>query len=49
MRAPYEGTDLCAVKGLTKEQLKACKAKGALIDEDPIIDVSQSIVAPSPH
>ena len=29
-----EETDLCGVTGLTKEQLAACKAKGAIIDED---------------
>jgi uncharacterized protein YjbI with pentapeptide repeats len=28
-------TDLRQVIGLTKEQLEACKAKGAIIDEDP--------------
>ncbi len=27
-------TNLRGVKGLTKEQLEACKAKGAIIDED---------------
>jgi uncharacterized protein YjbI with pentapeptide repeats len=29
-----KGTDLRGVKGMTKELLKACKAKGAIIDED---------------
>jgi len=29
-----KGTNLRGVKGLTKEQLEACKAKGAIIDED---------------
>lgn len=29
-----QGTDLRGVKGLTKEQLEACKAQGAIIDED---------------
>lgn len=31
-----ENTDLRGVKGLTKEQLEACKAKGAIIDKDSI-------------
>ena len=35
-----EGTDLREVKGLTKEQLEACKAKGAIIDEDPATNAS---------
>ncbi len=43
-----EGTDLRRVKGLTKEQLEACKAKGAIIDEDPTTNASQSTVAPPP-
>ncbi len=34
-------TDLRCVKGLTKEQLEACKAKGAIIDEDTTTDSSQ--------
>jgi uncharacterized protein YjbI with pentapeptide repeats len=38
-------TDLRGTKGLTKEQLAACKAKGAIIDEDPMTSVSQSTVA----
>jgi hypothetical protein len=33
-------TDLRRVIGLTKEQLEACKAKGAIIDEDPQISSS---------
>ncbi|MBV9711329.1 MAG: hypothetical protein JO011_10515 [Ktedonobacteraceae bacterium] len=32
---PLEGTDLREIKGLTQEQLRTCKAKGAIIDEDP--------------
>jgi uncharacterized protein YjbI with pentapeptide repeats len=40
-------TNLCRVKGLTKEQLAACKAKGAIIDEDLTLSTSQSTVAPS--
>lgn len=43
-----EGTDLRRVKGLTKEQLEACKAKGAIIDEDPTTNASQATVAPPP-
>jgi Pentapeptide repeats (8 copies) len=34
-------TNLRKVKGLTKEQLEACKARGAIIDEDTTIDSSQ--------
>ena len=30
-----DGTDLRGVKGLTREQLETCKARGAIIDEDP--------------
>jgi len=40
-------TDLRGVKGLTKAQLAACKAKGAIIDEDPTTSSSQPTVAPS--
>ena len=40
-------TDLRGVKGLTKEQLEACKAKGAIIDEDITTDSSQPAIAPS--
>ncbi len=44
-----ECADLRGVKGLTKEQLKACKAKGAIIDEDLTTSSSQSaIVVPPP-
>jgi uncharacterized protein YjbI with pentapeptide repeats len=39
-------TDLRRVKGLTKEQLEACKAKGAIIDEDPVTSSPQPTVAP---
>ncbi len=39
-------TDLRGVKGLTKEQLETCKAKGAIIDEDTTTDSSQSSFAP---
>jgi uncharacterized protein YjbI with pentapeptide repeats len=41
-------TNLRGVKGLTKEQLEACKAKGAIIDEVPTTHSSQSTVSPSP-
>jgi uncharacterized protein YjbI with pentapeptide repeats len=41
-----EKTDLRGVKGLTKEQLAACKAKGAIIDEDATGSPAQSIVSP---
>ncbi|MDQ6661800.1 MAG: pentapeptide repeat-containing protein [Chloroflexota bacterium] len=43
-----EGTDLRGVKGLTKEQLEFCKAKGAIIDEDTTISPPQSPVSPPP-
>jgi hypothetical protein len=33
--------DLRGSKGLTKEQLEACKAKGAIVDEDPTVGSSQ--------
>ncbi len=39
-------TDLRGVKGLTKEQLAICKAKGALINEDATASSSQSTVSP---
>ncbi len=35
-------TDLRGVNGLTKEQLEACKAKGAFIDEEATVSSSQS-------
>ncbi len=41
-------TDLRGVKGLTKEQLEACKAKGAIIDEDTTTNPPQSPVSASP-
>jgi uncharacterized protein YjbI with pentapeptide repeats len=41
-------TNLRGVKGLTKEQLEACKAKGAIIDEDSPVRFSQSPVSPPP-
>ncbi len=46
--ADLRGTNLHNVKGLTKEQLAACKAKGAIIDEDATTSASQSTIAPSP-
>lgn len=42
-----EKTNLCGAKGLTTEQLAACKAKGAIIDEDPATNPSQSTIATS--
>jgi len=39
-------TNLCRTKGLTREQLEACKAKGAIIDEDPMTSSSQSAAPP---
>jgi Pentapeptide repeats (8 copies) len=39
-------TDLRGVKGLTKEQLAACKAKGAIIDEDTTTGSPQPVVSP---
>jgi predicted negative regulator of RcsB-dependent stress response len=39
-------TDLRRVIGLTKEQLEACKAKGAIIDEDSSVSSSQSTISP---
>ncbi len=41
-------TDLRGVKGLNKEQLEACKTQGAIIDEDVMVNISQSTVSPSP-
>jgi hypothetical protein len=40
-------TDLRGVKGLTKEQLEAYKARGAIIDEDSTMSSSQLPVSPS--
>jgi uncharacterized protein YjbI with pentapeptide repeats len=41
-------TNLQGAKGLTKEQLEACKAKGAIIDEAPTTSSPQSPVSPPP-
>jgi uncharacterized protein YjbI with pentapeptide repeats len=41
-----EDTNLRGVKGLTKEQEEACKAKGAIIDEVPVTGSSQATVSP---
>lgn len=38
--------DLRGVKGLTKEQLETCKAKGAITDEDLTTSASQPTAAP---
>jgi uncharacterized protein YjbI with pentapeptide repeats len=46
--ADLKDTDLHRVRGLTKEQLEACKAKGAIIDEDPATSSPQPTVATSP-
>jgi uncharacterized protein YjbI with pentapeptide repeats len=44
-----KGTNLRGVKGLTKEQLEACKAKGAIIDEDSrAIPPQPTILPPLP-
>ncbi len=40
--------NLRGVKGLTKEQLEVCKAKGAIIDEAPKASPPQSLVLPPP-
>jgi uncharacterized protein YjbI with pentapeptide repeats len=40
--------NLREVKGPTKKQLEACKAKGAIIDEDPTTSPPKPTVAPSP-
>lgn len=47
---PYslKGTKLWGVIGLTKEQLEACKAKGAVIDVGTTTSPPQSLVSPSP-
>ena len=37
-------TDLRGVKGLTREQLEACKAKGAIVDEESTASPPQSPV-----
>ncbi len=39
-------TNLRGVKGLTKEQLAACKAKGAIVDDGSITDSSQPTASP---
>ncbi len=36
-------TDLRSVKGLSKERLEACKAKGAILDNDTTVSPSQSL------
>ncbi len=43
-----KGANLYRVRGLTKEQLEACIAKGAIIDEDPVTSSPQPTVAASP-
>ena len=44
-----KGTDLRGVRGLTKEQLQACQARGAIIDDDSTIISSQTPVSPTPQ
>ena len=43
-----EKADLRGVTGLTREQLATCKAKGAIIEEDPITSASLSTAAVPP-
>lgn len=40
--------DLRGVEGLTKEQLAACQAAGAIIDEDSTTNFSSPAITPSP-
>jgi Pentapeptide repeats (8 copies) len=44
-----KNTDLREVKGLTKEQLEACKARGARIDDDTTTSPPQPTVPPPPQ
>lgn len=44
----FTNTDLRGVKGLTQEQLAACKAKGAIVDEDSTTSSSQPTAATPP-
>jgi hypothetical protein len=41
-------TNLRGVKGLTREQLEACRAKAAIIDEDSTPSSSQATVSTTP-
>jgi NADP-dependent 3-hydroxy acid dehydrogenase YdfG len=43
-----EDTNLRGVKGLTKDQLETCKAKGAIIDKDSTLSSSQFPISSSP-
>jgi hypothetical protein len=43
-----DGTIMHGVKGLTEEQLKACKAKGAIVDEDAITNPAASLATSAP-
>lgn len=45
--AGLKDAKLYGVRGLTKEQLETCKAKGAMIDEDSMVSSSQSTVSAS--
>jgi uncharacterized protein YjbI with pentapeptide repeats len=40
-------TNLCGVKGLTKEQVAICKEKGAITDKESTIKISQLPLAPA--
>src|SRR6266487_3196987 len=46
--ATLNRTDLRGAEGLTKEQRAVYKALGALVDEEPVSNVSQEPVLPSP-
>lgn len=41
-----KNTDLRGVKGLSKEQLEACRARGAIVDEETMANAFQPIAAP---
>jgi uncharacterized protein YjbI with pentapeptide repeats len=43
-----DGTDLRGVKGLKQEQIDACKAKHAIVDEASTTNSSQPTIPPSP-
>src|SRR6266567_2358857 len=45
--ADLTGADFRGVEGLTKEQLEACRARGAIIDEDSTTSSSRSTVSSS--
>ena len=41
-----ENANLHGVKGLTREQLEACKLKGAIVDEDSPASAPQPVATP---